>query len=291
MPPFSNADFIPLASPFAPAFGDFIQAVKTSCLLCSPYITRGPVNGLIDSFVRRGLTDTIQMHVITDTSLDNLISGATDVEALMRIKEVMPSARITYHPSVHAKVYIADRQFALITSANFTDGGGHSNLEYGVSLRDRDAINIVHRDIVQYAALGTDVTLSGLALLREHALRLRESVREERRSVHRKIREASEILRREAEDDLIRLRVRDRSVNAIFSDTILYLLARHPMTTEDLNSQISLIHPDLCDAADRVIDGKHYGKLWKHGVRGAQVTLRRQGHIDYRRDDRLWRMV
>ena len=69
-------------------------------------------------------------------------------------------------------------------------------------------------------------------------------------------------------------------MHAIFSDAILHLLRRRPMSTIDLNRAIQQIHPDLCDdSVDRVIDGQHFGKKWKHIVRNAQVFLRRKGAI------------
>jgi len=94
------------------------------------------------------------------------------------------------------------------------------------------------------------------------------------------------------EDNLIRIRVEGRSVNAIFSRTLLYLLSSSPMTTIQLNMLVQQINPDLCDdTLDRVIDGVHYGKKWKHQVRGAQVSLARQGRIAYDKATRLWQIT
>ena len=55
------------------------------------------------------------------------------------------------------------------------------------------------------------------------------------------------------------------------------------MSTEDLYSSIADLHPDLCDdSVDRVIDGKRFGKKWKHAVRTAQQQLKRKGIADLR---------
>jgi hypothetical protein len=44
---------------------------------------------------------------------------------------------------------------------------------------------------------------------------------------------------------------------------------------------VQALHPDLCDdLVDRVIDGQHFGKKWKHAVRTAQQHLKRQGQIE-----------
>ncbi|MEW6241693.1 MAG: hypothetical protein AB1564_12875, partial [Chloroflexota bacterium] len=94
---------------------------------------------------------------------------------------------------------------------------------------------------------------------------------------------------RVVEDNLIRLRVKHKTTNSIFSDTLLYLLSQKSMPTEELHLLVKEIHPDLCDDNfDRVIDGRHFGKLWKHQVRNAQAYLKRAGLIFYDEENRLW---
>jgi hypothetical protein len=93
-----------------------------------------------------------------------------------------------------------------------------------------------------------------------------------------------------ADVEFLRARTGGRTAHAIFADAILHLLASDPMSTPDLNRRIQQIHPDLCDdTVDRVIDGQHFGKKWKHGVRTAQVYLRRAGRIA--RANNLWQLV
>jgi len=61
------------------------------------------------------------------------------------------------------------------------------------------------------------------------------------------------------------------------------------MSTDELNPLIQKIHPDLCDdSVDRVIDGRHFGKKWKHAVRTAQQYLKRTGQIELR--EGLWHL-
>jgi hypothetical protein len=67
----------------------------------------------------------------------------------------------------------------------------------------------------------------------------------------------------------------------VFEKTILYFLKREgPMTTRQLHPLVQSVHPDLCDdSVDRVIDGQHFGKKWKHLVRIAQSHLKLKGMI------------
>jgi hypothetical protein len=56
-----------------------------------------------------------------------------------------------------------------------------------------------------------------------------------------------------------------------------------------LPERVKLTDPDLCDdSVDRVIDGVHFGKKWKHYVRNAQQYLKRSGEIEF--DGSRWRL-
>lgn len=283
----------PLASPFQNTFDDIGRSVTRSCLLCSPYVALPPVRALVDSLRGRGLQDTAQVHLLTDISLPNLVQGSSDIAALLYLQESIAHARISFLPRVHAKVYIADQRMAIVGSANWTTGGAVRNYEYGIRVDEPALVRRIHEDIRRYASLGGEATPQALRDLQEQIAPLRDAARESKVAFRRAISDALQEQERAAEDSLIRIRVEGRTVNAVFSDTILYLLGRGPtMSTTQLNEHIQQIHPDLCDDnVDRVIDGVHYGKKWKHGVRGAQVTLERRGLINYDRASRLWSLA
>jgi hypothetical protein len=71
----------------------------------------------------------------------------------------------------------------------------------------------------------------------------------------------------------------------------LYILEKYGgMQTEQLHFYIKQIHPDLCDdSIDRVIDGKHYGKRWKHYVRNSQQHLKSKGLIEL--TNGIWKLT
>lgn len=279
----------PIASPFGHAFDSFIDAVDNDCLICSPYITMGPVKRLIKTIEQRAIQDSLRAQVVTDMSAGNLVSGSTDLNALLFIAEHLSRATIVHLPRVHAKVYVSGRSLAIVASANFTDGGMYQNLEYGLSTSDPALVRSIRRDLEEYAALGAQVPYPELLAIRDRVESVRGAIREEERSIDRKLHRLSQDLFRRAEDELLKVRVKGRTVNAIFSDTIRFLLARGPMRTVDLHRQVQRLHPDLCDdTTDRVINGEHFGKLWKHQVRNAQSHLKRVGMIAYDPTQRTW---
>lgn len=231
-----------------------------------------------------------RLSILTDLSRDNLLSGATDVFALSGVLRACPTTKLRFLPSVHAKIYIADERCAVITSANLTDAGLLRNLEYGVLFDDHDTVRAVGNDLHQYAALASPIDRAQLDSLATAVGELREVQRAAERSLRAKIRREFNRRLRQIDYDLLRARASGRTPHAIFADSILLLLRKRPMSTIDLNEAIQRIHPDLCDdSVDRVINGQHFGKKWKHGVRTAQVFLRRRG--DVRLENGLWRLT
>jgi hypothetical protein len=243
---------------------------------------------MLASIEKRGLHGSLRIRVVTDLSLGNLIQSSTDVTALIHLMERVQHVSVSYLPRVHAKVYVSGDEFALITSANFTDGGAFTNFEYSVAVDDPAYMKAITTDIERYADLGGTLSLLRLKELDRRVTELKAAIQEEQRSINAKLR-TSAILEREAEDQLLRSRVEGRSIYTVFADTILYLLASGPMTTAELHDRIRRIHPDVCDdSLDRVIDGQHFGKLWKHQVRTAQQHLKKANLVSYDPARQLW---
>lgn len=280
-----------IRSPFKSAFEEFANGITSECLICSPYITLGPVKMLVHAITARRHSEDIRVDILTDISLRTLVQGATDIAALLYLFENHRNASVTYLPRIHAKVYVSNRTSAIVTSANFTDGGQVRNVEYGVKVSDHTIVQRIQSDINAYRNLGANVDTAQLKQIQSQVENVRQAIQIEQDSIAQTIRSESRKLERVVEDNLIRVRVKNKSVNAIFSETLLHLLSKRPMSTNELNLQVQEIHPDLCDdEIDRVIDGRHYGKRWKHLVRGAQVTLNKAGRIYLDKDTGLWNL-
>jgi len=279
-----------IRSPFKSTFYEFANSITSECLICSPFITFGPVKMLVHAVAEKNLSKDVQINVLTDISLRTLVQGATDISALLYLFENHRAVSVTYLPRIHAKVFVSDKSSAIITSANFTDGGETRNFEYGVRIKDAVTVQKIQNDINEYKNLGASVTPDQLKEIQAQVENVRRAIQVEQKTIAKRIRIESRKLEREVEDNLIRVRVNHKSINSIFSETLLYLLSRKSMTTEELHLLVKGIHPDLCDDTfDRVIDGRHYGKLWKHQVRNAQAYLKRAGIISFDKESRLWR--
>lgn len=281
-----------LHSPFKSIFEEFADSIVSDCFICSPYITFNPVKMLMQTIVEKKVGADVQINILTDISLMTVVQGATEIPALLYLFDNHPNVSITYLPRIHAKVYIANKSSAIVTSANFTDGGEIRNFEYGVKINNNVMVQKIQSDINAYRKLGADINQTQLVEIQKQVESIRGAIQVEQKKISQKIRLESKKQERIVEDNLIRIRVKDRSTNSIFSETLLYLLSQKSMETEELHLRIKNIHPDLCDDNfDRVIDGRHFGKLWKHQVRNAQIYLKRAGLISYNEEKRLWRIA
>ncbi len=269
---------------------DLITHADHEILIVSPYIS---LNGV--RFVAANLPPIFKesgsLIALTDLSPIPICQGATDPVALSRLADAFPTSMIHHLPKLHAKVYVADAQRAIVTSGNLTAGGLFRNYEFGIEVLDPDAAGLIHREMLAFANLGAALTRQQLDAYCEHALQVRSIFQERMRQFAGEASETYDVALRTAEDELLRLRLGGGKIHSVFAKTILYLLSsQKSLTTQQLHDHIASIHPDLCDnSIDRVIDGQRFGKKWKHAVRTSQQMLKRKGQITL--DNGSWRVV
>ncbi|HKI20141.1 MAG TPA: phospholipase D-like domain-containing protein, partial [Isosphaeraceae bacterium] len=246
----------------------------------APFITAPAVD-----IVRSGLTEEFRhrgsIEVLTSLDVISVCQGTCDPLALRTLLGGARAATLTHLPRLHAKVYVADSCAAIISSANLTGGGLFANFEYGVELSEPTVVAQVRGDLHEYAALGATVGDEQLTSFCEVSRLARDAFQNQLSSVAGAFRNEFERRSREAEDQLVRFRLSGGACHTVFAKTILFLLKRHgPLSTVELHPLVQSIHPDLCDdSVDRVIDGKRFGKKWKHAVRTAQQKLTRDGLV------------
>jgi len=264
-----------------------INCAQRSLLLCSPFVGRRGIELVADTLSPR-MRSAGEIEFLTNLSPTNICQGSTDPDALLSLVEAFEPTRLWHLPGLHAKVFLADGERAIVTSGNLTEGGLVRNYECGVRIQDRKVVRRIDEEMRSYAALGAPVSREQLSRYCRLLPRLRASFEKLAKSFRAEVRRRFEDSLEEATDDLIRMRLAGGPIHTVFTRTIEYLLRTHGrMNTKYLHLHISRIHPDLCDdTVDRVIDGQHYGKKWKHAVRTAQQHLKSRGLLEYR--DGLW---
>jgi hypothetical protein len=221
----------------------------------------------------------------------HLIEGSLDPSAIVDVLDVFPATAVSIAPRLHAKAYLADQSVAIVTSANLTEGGLYLNKEYGILLRDPVQVSHLKRDVEAYAALGSQTSRTRLEALAAATESVRKSRDRLLRSARRALRQEFQARVEQTATQILRARAEGKTTHSLFSDAVLYLLQhRGPLTTRQLHPLLKAIHPDLCDdSIDRVIDGVHFGKRWKHYVRNAQQYLKRKGMVRY--TGRIWQAI
>lgn len=215
-----------------------------------------------------------------------------DLEALSVLSAASANSQVITLSRLHAKVFIADTDMAIVTSANLTSSGLGSNYEYGVGIRNRVLVGKIRSDLEDYARLGSAVgteTLSSLLVTADELLRQGRKVRQSSSSALRK---AFNARLRAANDQFIATQVGERSANDLFSEAIRVVLQEKPRSTSELQPEIQRLLPDLCDdSRELIINGERYGKAWKHRVRNAQQHLKRRREIAHDPLTRSWSLI
>lgn len=252
-----------LISPWENDFIDIVSKTQKELFISSPFVNVEGVKILCNSIREKS---KIKISFITNFTTQNIVNNLTEPDAILKLHNNFTNVEVSSLGRLHAKVYLIDDTIGIITSANLTNGGLKSNFEYGVMIEDTNIISNIKEDMSKYFKLGNIIDKD-----------LLESISEIKKEIDNDIKnkELKELLKKHTEkidDELLKNRIKgNKTINAIFSDTILYLLNKKgPLSTEEMHPLIQNIHPDICDdSIDRVINGQHFGKKWKHLVRDA----------------------
>lgn len=279
-----------LISPWKNEFAALISRAKRELFISSPFINLDGVRILTDAVETK---NPISLSLITNLTPQNIVNGVTEPMALLELYKKFIQIKISSLARLHAKVYLIDNEIGVITSANLTSGGLMNNFEYGVLIEDRDVVSAIKEDMSKYCSLGNILDRDILEKISEESNNLR-GIKEKTQNVIRNTKLA-QLLKKSTDSidfELLKNRIKGgKTINAIFSDTILYLLSKKgQLTTEELHPLIQAIHPDICDdSIDRVINGQRFGKKWKHLVRSAQQSLVKKGLV-YLKGEK-WRLT
>lgn len=279
-----------IRSPWTETFRLLASTVQDDLLLVSPFVKIRSTEQVLSQIQQRGIDKEVRVRLVTNLRPESALNGSMDLEALLELSRCLPKFELTHLPSLHAKVYVADESMAAVTSANLTEPGITGNLEYGVAFTDGKVVGEIRRDFENYSLLGAKILPSDIDSLALETADLKQAFKEAERSIRAQARRAFKKKLDAAHIQLLKHRAKGTTTHAILSDTILFLLSKGPRRTTELHPLIQQLQPDICDdSIDRVIDGVHFGKRWKHYVRNAQQFLKRTGRVYY--DGDRWRLT
>lgn len=277
------------SSPLRPGLRQVISTVRDHLVLASPFIRAQEARWLVAELGAK-CSQLSRVDVLTDVKAGCVLSGSLELEALSLLVTSIRGTNIVNLPRLHAKTYIADGSFALVTSANLTPSGLDSNFEYGVGISDRDSVDRIRSDVQRYMQIGNVLDNVALEHLKSVAADIRKAMQPVQRTYEKELSTRFRLILKKGKTAFVEAQVGRRSAQTLFSDAILYILSFGPLRTTDLHPRIQQLYPELCDDAEiLVINGQEFGKRWKHSVRNVQQALKRTGKIAF--DGKVWRLA
>ncbi len=269
-------------SPTRNGLVELFKAPHQDILLACPFITASEIDWILSRLSHHNSVSS-RLRLLTAIRLDHVLAGSLEIPGLTAILDFSASNAVINLPRLHAKVYLADSDFALVTSGNLTTSGLDLNYEYGIGITTSSDVEKIRSDIEQYARLGSAMSRAHLQRLESAAAAVRGEFDQEKRDYDRRVRKKLGDALRDTEEEFLRAQVGQRSAHSLFSQAIEFVLQSGPLTTPEIHARIQRLFPDLCDdSRELIINGQAFGKKWKHKVRTAQAHLKKQGVIDLR---------
>ena len=139
--------------PWENYFFSKVRSVEKSLYLSSPYI-KNTVATFFYEVLRSKQNLNLSIQILTRIRIQDLIEGASDLEAFEKLLQLKKLEGINVEvrciSNLHAKVYIFDKNSAIVTSSNLTPSGLKSNIEYGIEVTDPTAIQQMLVDMGNY---------------------------------------------------------------------------------------------------------------------------------------------
>lgn len=276
-------------SPWRTKFQRSLEQVRDELMIVTPFIKKSEAEYVCNQLLSVESSKEPHVRVITDLRAESVLAGSLDMDALKTFKNQLKGSEVITLPHLHAKVYIFDKSLAVVSSANLTTAGLDSNYEYGVGIRDSIQVEQIKADMEAYARVGNALQIAEIEELSKVAEEISSEYQNVQRSVAASAKKRFNEIMRGANIKFAEALVGARSAHALFSEAILYVLSRGPLPTRSLHPHIQRLLPDLCDdSVELIIHGEKFGKAWKHHVRNAQQSLKRNGLITF--DGQLWRL-
>jgi phosphatidylserine/phosphatidylglycerophosphate/cardiolipin synthase-like enzyme len=145
MPLYNSRMIETLETPCTDRFMNLVHSANDRIIICSPFIKSDIVEEVLST--KQSFCD---LEVLTASNPSNYTRRSSDVSAIKMLVE--KNFVVRNRPNLHAKIYIFDKEKALVTSSNLTNGGLSRNFEYGLLIsQDRETINKVYKDYFDIA--------------------------------------------------------------------------------------------------------------------------------------------
>lgn len=146
----AGIDFI--SQPWEDLLDELVGAAREHLILVAPFIKKHPLRRISKLLSELPSGSRPQITILTNLDWNSLLQDTLEISALVEFVEQVQTVSVYSLSSLHAKIYLADQNKAIVTSANLTLRGLRSNTEYGVIIRDLDMVNRIHQDVDSFLA-------------------------------------------------------------------------------------------------------------------------------------------
>ena len=137
-------------------------AAREHLILVAPFIKKHPLRRISKLLSELPSGSRPQITILTNLDWNSLLQDTLEISALVEFVEQVQTVSVYSLSSLHAKIYLADQNKAIVTSANLTLRGLRSNTEYGVIIRDLDMVNRIHQDVTSFLEKSEPITFEEL---------------------------------------------------------------------------------------------------------------------------------
>lgn len=120
-------------------FFSLVESSKVSIKLCAPFVKESIVKKIYENKKKN-----VKLDLVTNFNLQYFHKRSSDIEAMEIINQ--QNGNLFNNQYLHAKFYIFDDKYIIITSANLTLSGLSKNVEYGVLFDESHLIKQVLND-------------------------------------------------------------------------------------------------------------------------------------------------
>lgn len=128
-----------LGNDFERRFYNLVSSSNKKIKLCAPYVKSEIINNI---YLRKN--HGTKVDIISNFNIVNFYRKSSDLDAFMKI--IKHKDRVFNNQRIHAKIYIFDDKYSIITSANLTNSGFKKNIEYGVFIEEENIVKETIKD-------------------------------------------------------------------------------------------------------------------------------------------------
>ena len=137
---------------------ELVGTAREHLILVAPFIKKHPLQRISKLLSGLPFDSQPKITILTNMNRKSLLDNTLEISSLVKFVDEVQTVCVKSLSTLHAKIYLADKSKAIVTSANLTLSGLLSSTEYGVIIRDPDMVNHVYQDVTSFLGKSEPIT-------------------------------------------------------------------------------------------------------------------------------------